>query len=69
MTANEKFLNVRMLSGYIHVSTSAIYKWVSNDTIPHIKLSSRTLFEKEEIDRWILSHGQANDELPELPAV
>lgn len=69
MTENLNFLTVRMLTKYIHVSESTVYHWVASGKIPHIKLSGRTLFDRKEIDRWVRAHGEANDELPDLPAV
>ena len=68
MTEELNFLTVRMLTKYIHVCESTVYHWVGKGTIPHIKLGGRILFDREEIDRWVRGHGEAN-ELPDLPAV
>jgi hypothetical protein len=38
---------------------------VSNNTIPHIKKGNRTIFDREQIDKWML--GGSTDELPEIP--
>jgi excisionase family DNA binding protein len=62
-----RFLDVPSLAGYIHLSKSSIYKMVSKNTIPYIKMGSRTLFEREKIDNWVLSGGGMSDELPKLP--
>lgn len=62
-----KFLTMQMLPGYIHLSKSTIYKKVSNNTIPHTKLGSRTLFEREKIDQWVRNGGTVVEELPSLP--
>lgn len=69
MTEDLNFLTVKMLTKYIHMSESTIYHWVNKEQIPYIKLGGRILFDREEIDRWVKSHGENNDELPELPAV
>ena len=59
-----RFMTVKMLVDYIHLSKSTIYKMVSNNTIPHIKKGSRTIFDREQIDKWMLG---GCDDLPELP--
>jgi len=58
-------MTVQMLVNYIHLSKSTIYKMVSNNTIPHIKKGNRTIFDREQIDKWML--GGSTDELPEIP--
>lgn len=62
-----RFMTVQMVVDYIHLSKSTIYKMVRNNTIPHIKKGTRTLFDREQIDRWML--GCRIDELPELPKI
>ena len=63
----KKFLNMDELTEYIPLSKSSIYKKVCNKTIPHVKLGSRTVFVREQIDQWIINGGQMNVELPDLP--
>jgi len=65
----KKFLDVQNLVEYIHLSKSCIYKMVSSKSIPHIKLGSRTLFEINEIDNWVINGGTMGDNLPSLPKV
>jgi excisionase family DNA binding protein len=60
------YLDMENLSEYIHLSKSTIYKMVCNKTIPYIKLGTRTLFVKDQIDKWVLSGGQMSIELPVL---
>ena len=62
-----RFFNVQDLGDYIHLSKSSIYKMVSKNTIPHIKMGSRTLFEREQIDTWVLTGGRMEGNLPNLP--
>ena len=62
-----KFLDIKLLTKRIHLSKSTIYKRVSENTIPHIKLGTRTLFEIEQIDQWVLSGGKMENDLPSLP--
>lgn len=62
----EKFFDMDDLSKYVHLSKSTIYKMVCNKTIPYVKLGTRTLFVKDQIDKWVLSGGQMSIELPAL---
>jgi excisionase family DNA binding protein len=62
-----KFLDVQLLANYIHVSKSLIYKMVRNKTIPHHKIGSRTLFDKDQIDEWVMNDGMIVKDLPEVP--
>lgn len=54
MTENT-FMDMNILSSYICLSKSFIYKKVRKNEIPHYKMGSRTLFEKDEIDQWVKS--------------
>jgi excisionase family DNA binding protein len=66
---DNSFLNVQELTEYIHMSESYVYKKVSNNQIPHIKLGTRTLFERNQIDSWVINGGVKKEELPALPRV
>ncbi len=63
----ERFFDVKKLTMYVHLSKSCIYSKVRNNTIPHIKLGTRTLFEKSQIDSWVISGGRVGSDLPTLP--
>jgi excisionase family DNA binding protein len=65
----KKFLDVQELTDYIHMSESYVYKMVSKKLIPHIKLGTRTLFERNQIDNWVINGGEMEDSLPSLPKV
>jgi len=65
----KKFLDVQELTAYIHMSESYVYKKVSKNQIPHIKLGTRTLFERNQIDAWVINGGAVKEELPALPKV
>jgi len=65
----KKFLDVQELTDYIHMSESYVYKMVSKKSIPHIKLGTRTLFERNQIDNWVINGGRMEDNLPALPKV
>ena len=66
---DNRFLNVQELTEYIHMSESYVYKKVSKNQIPHIKLGTRTLFERNQIDNWVINGGAMKEELPALPKV
>jgi excisionase family DNA binding protein len=65
----KKFLDVQELTDYIHMSESYVYKMVSKKSIPHIKLGTRTLFERNQIDNWVINGGRSEDNLPALPKI
>jgi len=65
----KRFLDVQELTDYIHMSESYVYKMVSKQSIPHIKLGTRTLFERNQIDNWVINGGTMVDNLPSLPKV
>ena len=60
-------MDVKMVSEYIHVSTSLIYRMVSLGQIPHIKIRSRTIFDRVQIDQWLHNHCMIVEELPQIP--
>jgi excisionase family DNA binding protein len=65
----KKFLDVQELTDYIHVSESYVYKMISKKSIPHIMLETRTLFEINQIDSWVINGSRMEDNLPALPKV
>lgn len=65
----KRFLNVKDLCDYINVSESYVYKKVMKNSIPHIKLGTRTLFERNQINNWVINGGTVVDNLPSLPKV
>jgi excisionase family DNA binding protein len=65
----KRFLDVHELTEYIHMSESYVYKMVSKKSIPHIKLGTRTLFERNQIDNWVINGGRMGESLPSLPKV
>mgnify|MGYP000983722431 CR=1 FL=1 len=66
-TIENKYMDTTLLSKYILISRSKIYKMVSNDRIPYHKIDNRTIFDKDEIDRWIKNNGLCDTDLPQLP--
>lgn len=64
---NNVYMDVRMVSEYLRVARSTIYKWVEEKYIPHKKLGKRVLFIKEHIDEWVLNNGVIVNDLPDVP--
>jgi len=61
------YMDVVMVSEYLHVARSTVYRWVGMNYIPHAKLGNRNVFIKEQIDGWVLQNVVPQAELPELP--
>lgn len=66
-TIENKYMDTNLLSKYILISRSKIYKMVSDDRIPFHKIDNRTIFDKDEIDRWVKNNGICDNDLPQLP--
>lgn len=64
-----RFMDVPALAEYIHLAKSTVYKMVSNKTVPFSKIGSRTLFDRVQIDQWVINGGVMEDRLPTLPSV
>jgi excisionase family DNA binding protein len=47
------FMDMDMLSNYICHSKAYIYKKVMRNEIPHYKMGRKTLFDRNEINRWV----------------
>jgi excisionase family DNA binding protein len=61
------YMDVSMVSKYLHFATSTIYKWVGENYIPYKKLGKRVIFVKNDIDSWVQYNGMIVEELPEIP--
>ncbi len=64
-----RFMDVPALAEYIHLAKSTVYKMVSNKTIPFSKIGTRTLFDRVQIDQWVINGCRMEDRLPNLPRV
>jgi excisionase family DNA binding protein len=53
MNIPKKYLNVQELAEYIGLHISTIYRKVNSNEIPHSKIGSRVIFDREKIDMWI----------------
>ena len=48
-----KLLSVGDVADILGVSVQTVYNWVSRGRLPIVKVSRRTMFQPEEIGRWI----------------
>lgn len=48
--------NVKEVTKYLSVSESTIRKLVREKKIPHFRILSKILFDKEQIDKWLNSN-------------
>lgn len=46
-------LEVKEIARLIGVSQTTIYKMVSENQIPHVKVRGRILFHKETVEKWL----------------
>lgn len=60
MSFNEKeVLNIDDAAEYLGVSRGTLYNWCSQRRVPFIKIGSRTMFRKRDLDTWIADHAVA----------
>jgi excisionase family DNA binding protein len=64
-----KYMDVKMVSEYLHVSVSLIYHMVSKEQIPFVKVGSRTIFERNIVDHWMANGCRKTEDLPQLPKI
>lgn len=69
MVIEQRYFTVKMLAEYLHISTSNIYKRITDNSIPHIKMDKRVLFDKEQIDQWMSNGCQFQSEFPKFKKV
>jgi len=63
------YMDVKMISEYLHVSRSLIYKWVSNDYIPHLRAGSLIFFIREQIDQWVSNGFRKIEDIPTISKI
>jgi len=69
---NESYLRVEGVSNYLKISKSMVYKMVNRREIPHVRIGTRLIFDRDDLDKWISSKSEIETslskmELPELP--
>ncbi len=53
MEQQKRIVDIHGLSSYLGVCINTIYSWVSQGTIPYIKLGRLLRFDLDKIDAWI----------------
>ena len=49
----KRLLNIKEASEYLGVKENTLYCWVSQKKIPYVKLGRKTLFDIEDLNRFI----------------
>ena len=60
------FMNVKQVSGYLHLNEKKIYDLVKKGHIPATKITGKWMFPKELINKWMLDsthNGLLHDRL------
>ena len=52
----EGLLNAEQVAQYLNVSQSYIRKAVARNTIPFVRIGTRTLFRRSDLDTWVAEH-------------
>jgi excisionase family DNA binding protein len=50
-----RYLSIEQASAYTTFTQQSLYRRVSDNTIPHIKVGRRVLFDKVDLDAWMES--------------
>ena len=53
MAQHKEVMNVKEASHYLGISSDTLYKYVSMERIPAIKLGNRWRFKKTVLDEWM----------------
>lgn len=51
-----KLFSVREAAEYLNIAEWTLRSWISQKRIPYVKLGSRTLFDINDLNKWIESH-------------
>jgi excisionase family DNA binding protein len=49
----KSLMDIGQVAAYINLSTSRIYKMVAKKEIPHIRVATKILFDKVDIESWL----------------
>jgi excisionase family DNA binding protein len=55
---NDDIFDYPGLAAYVKLAHGTLRHWVSAGKIPYIKLGSRVMFSRKEINAWLLTHKQ-----------
>lgn len=53
--AQDRWLSVEELAGYVGIKRDTVYKWIARRHMPAHKVGRLWKFRKEEIDEWVRS--------------
>ena len=53
---NDRLVTYREAADLLRVGESTLRRWVMNRTIPFVKISSRTLFDRDQLAEWVERH-------------
>jgi excisionase family DNA binding protein len=56
------YITISEASAYLKLSKPSLYSYTSRKKIPHIKLSGKVLFDKNDLDNWINSKKHKEEE-------
>lgn len=57
----KEFLSINELSEYIGIKPKTLYSWVAKGVIPHYRILGLIRFERQEIDNWLKSFHQTDE--------
>jgi len=57
----KEFLSINELSEYIGIKPKTLYSWVAKGVIPHYRILGLIRFERYEIDIWLKSFHQTDE--------
>lgn len=55
---SSQWLDVSGTANYFHISMGQIYKLISSGQIPHKRLNGKILFNKKQLDFWLLTGSE-----------
>ena len=55
------WMNVRTAATYLDWPRQRLYKLTAQGAVPHYKHDGRLLFNRQELDRWLVGHRQPAD--------
>ena len=64
MERQKEVMTLREASQYLGISPESLYKYLSADRIPALKLGNRWRFKKDLLDRWIEKKSERVDSRP-----
>lgn len=62
MVENDKWVNVNDIADYLSVSTDTIRSWIRQEKIPCYKLGKMYKFKLSEIDNWVRSGSEEDND-------